>query len=87
MFPESSKNYAKGLKILKFLHLLICQGLKLMLKLKHLLTAGAPSISSITKQFGFSLHPSTDFICVDASRVFLKTSWERSSLKHKHKTI
>ena len=26
------------------------------------LTAGAPSISSIIKQFGFSLPPSTDFI-------------------------
>ena len=44
------------------------------------LTAGAPSISSITKQFGFSLCPSTDLICVEASIVFLNTSCERSSL-------
>ena len=44
------------------------------------LTAGAPSISSITKQFGFSLYPSTDLICVEASIVFLNTSCERSSL-------
>lgn len=44
------------------------------------LTAGAPSISSITKQFGFSLYPNTDLICVEASIVFLNTSCERSSL-------
>lgn len=47
------------------------------------LTIGAPSISSIIRQFGFSLTPRTDFICVAVSMRFWNTSALRSSLwKH-----
>jgi len=44
------------------------------------LTAGAPSISSITKQLGFGEAPSTAFIWVAASNCCLNTSGLRSSL-------
>lgn len=49
-------------------------------RLKLFLTAGAPSISSIIRQLGFSLAPKTDFICVAASIRFWKSSALRSSL-------
>lgn len=43
-------------------------------------TAGAPSISSIIKQFGLGLDPMTDRICVAASNCNLKASTFLSSL-------
>lgn len=44
---------------------------------------GAPSISSMIRQLGFSSAPSTDFIWVAASMRVLKTSGLRSSLQEK----
>lgn len=51
------------------------------------LTAGAPSISSIIRQLGFSLAPRTDFICVAVSMRFWKSSALRSSLTRDYITF
>ena len=45
------------------------------------LTSGAPSISSMIKQFGLGSCPNTDFICVAAPILVLNISALRSSLK------
>lgn len=57
--------------LMSFLLLILCS--------QH--TEGAPSISSIMRQFGLSLAPKTDFICVAVSMRFWNTSALRSSLQ------
>lgn len=50
-------------------------------------TAGAPSISSIMRQFGLSPTPKTDFICVAVSMRFWNTSALRSSLHNNNNKV